>query len=100
MAKIKKYSLRPQLWLVEISVNDPSCIFSINPKITFDKIIKASNLNAAVRGAAIYCTRKMKEYPGTWFTYSTEKVKPYFYPLRVPFTAESDSGTGIVRSKY
>jgi hypothetical protein len=98
MAKIKKYSTRPQLWLVKITVEDPSCNFSINPNISYDKIVKASNENSAVRAAATYCNRKMKEYPGTWFKYSTSDVKSYFYPLRVPFTSEND--TGITRTKY
>ena len=99
MAKVKRYSLRPQLWLVKVSVSDPNCIFSINPNISYDKIVKASNGNSAVREAAVYCTRKMKEYPGTHFTYSTEEVKPYFYPINNFNRQEEDNDTGIKRIK-
>jgi hypothetical protein len=82
MAKIKHYTnCRPQLWLVEISVQDPECKFSIKPAITYDKLIKASNMNSAIRNAATYCNRKMQEYPGTDFNYSTIKVKAYTYPI-------------------
>jgi hypothetical protein len=98
MAKVKRYNLRPQLWLVKITVSDPNCVFSINPNISYNKIVKASNDNSAVREAAVYCTRKMKEYPGTHFTYSTENVKPYFYPIN-NFNRQEEDDTGIKRIK-
>jgi hypothetical protein len=81
MAKIKKISCRPTMWLVKVSVKDPGCTFSINPEISYMRLVKAFNSNAAVRAAATYCNRKMKEYPGTFFTYSTTEVKAYYYPI-------------------
>jgi hypothetical protein len=87
MAKINIVR-KPGLWLVNITVNDPNCLFSINPNISYDKIIKANNENAAVLGAANYCTRKMKEYPGVHFSYSTDNVKSYFYPVYKEFVKE------------
>jgi hypothetical protein len=83
MAKVKKFSLRAALWTVKITVTDNDCLFSVNGNIEFDKLIKANNENAAVKGAASYCNRKMREYPGTRFSYSTKDVQPYFYPVRV-----------------
>jgi hypothetical protein len=99
MARIKAINLRPQLWLVKVTVSDPSCVFSINPNISYDKLVKATNINSAVRTAATYCNRKMKEYPGTFFTYSTSEVKPYWYPLRVSYNEPSEKAT-FTRSKY
>jgi len=91
MARVKKsFSMRPQLWLVKMTVSDPGCVFSINPNISFNKIIRATNVNAAVKGAAAYCARKMKEYPDTDFTYSTKEVKPYYYPVRQVHEESSD----------
>ena len=91
--------MRPQLWLVRVTVSDPGCVFSINPNISFDKIIKATNINAAIKNAAIYCARKMREYPGTHFTYSTEEVKPYYYPVREMYKEPSDK-TYFTKVKY
>jgi len=99
MARIKAINLRPQLWLVKVTVSDPGCVFSINPNISYDKLVKATNINSAVRTAATYCNRKMKEYPGTFFTYSTSEVKPYWYPLRVSYNEPSEKAT-FTRSKY
>jgi len=97
MAKIKKTNLIPQNWLVRISVKDPNLSFSINPEISYMRLVKATNANAAVRAAAAYCTKKMKEYPGTTFSYSTTEVEPFYYPIRVALAKEKDDG--IIRTK-
>jgi hypothetical protein len=60
MAKIKKISCRPTIWLVRVSVKDPSCTFSINPEISYMRLVKAFNANAALKAAATYCNNKMK----------------------------------------
>jgi len=99
MARIKKYSLLPQLWLVRVTVSDSDCVFSINPNISYLRLVRATNDNAAVRGAATYCNKKMKEYPGTFFTYSTTDVQPYWYPVRVS-TDESTEKAVFTKSKY
>ena len=90
MARIKKTNLIPQNWLVRVFVKDPDCVFSIKPEITYMRLVKATNGNAAVRAAAIYCTRMMKEYPSTNFSYSTTEVAPYYYPLKQSFNEEKD----------
>jgi hypothetical protein len=90
MARIKKTNLIPQNWLVRIFVKDVNCVFSIKPEITYMRLVKATNGNAAVRAAAIYCTRMMKEYPSTNFSYSTTEVAPYYYPLKQSFNEEKD----------
>lgn len=90
MARIKKTNLIPQNWLVRVFVKDPNCVFSIKPEITYMRLVKATNGNAAVRAAAIYCTRMMKEYPSTNFSYSTTEVAPYYYPLKQTFNEEKD----------
>jgi hypothetical protein len=90
MARIKRINLQPQLWLVKITVDDPSCVFSINPNITFKRLVKASNSNAAIKGATTYCNRKMEEYPGTRFTHSTDEAQPYWYPVRVNLNEPSE----------
>jgi len=77
MAKINHVK-RENIWQVRITVDDPECIWNINPSSTYMKIIKANNENAAVRGAANYCTRQMKEFPGVSFSYSTKDVQPYY----------------------
>lgn len=77
MAKINKIS-RENIWQVRIDVDDPDCTWNINSKTSFYKIIKANNINAAVRGAATYCNRQMENFPGVHFKYSTQDVKPYF----------------------
>lgn len=81
MAKIKKISCRPTMWLVRVSVKDPSCIFSNNPEISYMRLVKAFNANAAVKAAASYCNKKMKEYPGTSFAYSSSGIEAYYYPV-------------------
>jgi hypothetical protein len=97
MARIKKTNLIPQNWLVRIFVKDANCVFSIKPEITFMRLVKATNGNAAVKAAATYCNKRMKEYPGTDFSYSTEDVKPYYYPLKQAFNEEKDDR--ITRTK-
>ena len=69
------------MWLVRVSVKDPGCSFSINPEISYMRLVKAFNANAAVKAAATYCNKKMKEYPGTSFTYSTSGIKASSYPV-------------------
>jgi len=78
MAKINKAS-RENIWQVRIDVEDPDCKWNITPTSTYYKIIKANNENAAVRGAANYCTRQMAAYPGVFFKYSSQDVKPYYF---------------------
>jgi hypothetical protein len=90
MAKIKKINLRPQMWLVKITVDDPACVFSINPNITFQRLVKASNIKSAIKGASAYCNRKMEEYPGTSFTHCTDEAQPYWYPVRVSLNEPSE----------
>lgn len=77
MAKINKAS-RENIWQVRIDVEDPDCKWNINPTSTYYKIIKANNENAAVRGAANYCTRQMQAFPGVYFKYSPHDIKPYY----------------------
>jgi hypothetical protein len=89
MAKIKKINCRPQNWLVRVDVKDPDCVFSIKPDITYKKIVKAMNANAAIKAAATYCNKQMQEYPGAYFTYSTQEVEPYYYPIK-QFSEEKD----------
>ncbi|NBV99571.1 MAG: hypothetical protein EBR67_08720 [Proteobacteria bacterium] len=83
MAKINKAS-RENIWQVRIDVDDPDCNWNINPTSTFYKIIKANNENSAVRGAANYCNRQMRAFPGTFFKYSTKDVRPYYCSVYVP----------------
>ena len=89
MAKIKR-ATRENIWQVRIDVDDPDCIWNINPKSSYYKIIKANNENAAVRGAANYCTRQMQHFPGVHFKYSTKDVKPYFLNFTRVFEKEED----------
>lgn len=93
MARAKKLNITrwqpTQHWKVQITVNDPDCLFSINPNITYKRVFKATNPNAAIRAAANYCTRYMKEYPGVEFTYSTQEVEPYRYISFIPATKEN-----------
>ena len=92
MARAKKLNITrrqaPQHFKVQISVNDPECAFSINPQITYKRVFKATNANMAIRAAANYCTRYMKEYPGVEFTYSTKEVEPYQYISFITATKE------------
>jgi hypothetical protein len=90
MARIKKTNLIPQNWLVRIHVKDANCAFSIKPEITFMRLVKATSGNAAVKAAATYCNKRMQEYPGTDFIYSTTEVTPYYYPLKQSFNEEKD----------
>ena len=98
MAKINKVS-RENIWQVRIKVDDPECMWNVNPSSSYYKIIKANNANAAVRGAATYCNRQMKEFPGVHFKYSTQDVKPYYCSLAQPKIVNEDN-TGITRTKY
>lgn len=78
MAKINRVTRQNNFWQVEITADDPDCKWNINPKSIYYKIIKATNINAAIRGAATYCNRQMDAFPGVFFSYSTQNVKPYF----------------------
>lgn len=98
MAKINHVKRKDNIWQVRIDVDDPGCVWNINPKSTFYKIIKANNENAAIRGAATYCNRQMSSFPGTFFTYSTKDVKPYFYAVFENNIVGEDN-TGVKRIK-
>lgn len=76
------------MWLVQVTVNDAECIFSVNPNISYMKLVSALSSGAAIRAAAIYCHKKMLAYPGAHFAYATKSVQPYYYPIRVSFAAE------------
>jgi hypothetical protein len=88
MAKINR-TVKENIWQVKITVNDPGCLWNINSECSFYKIIKANSMNGAVRGAANYCNRQMKSFPGTHFSYSTKEVEPYYYPLHSVATKEN-----------
>jgi len=88
MAKINKVSANPQYWKVKITVEDPDCNFSIDPQISFEKVVKAANENAAIRAAANYCTKQMKEYEHTEFKYDPHSAIPYYYSFNNPATKE------------
>ena len=83
MVRAKKLNIvrreGPKYFKVRISVEDPECLFSIKPSISYMRVVKATNPNAAIRAAANYCTKYMNEYKGVSFTYSTKEVEPYFY---------------------
>ena len=98
MAKINKVS-RENIWQVKINVDDPGCIWNVNPTASYYKIIKANNANAAVRGAAAYCNRQMKTFPGVHFKYSTQDVKPYFYIIGREFVEQKEKSP-VTLSKY
>ena len=98
MAKINRVTKSP-IWQVKINVSDPECIWNVNPSCSFYKIIKANNINAAVRGAATYCDRKMKEFPGVHFKYSAHDTREYFYPIHSSCN-ESQEKSCFTVSKY
>jgi len=80
MAKINIISRKaPSFHKVRIFVEDPHNIYSIGGNITFMKVLKASNKNAAIRAASVYCTKQMKEYPSVIFKYSLDEIIPYNY---------------------
>jgi hypothetical protein len=79
MAKINKVSRTISYHRVRIFVEDPNCLFSIKPKMDYFKVFKSTNPNVAIREAANYCNKYMKEYPGVTFKYSTKEVEPYNY---------------------
>jgi len=87
MAKINIVK-KPGLWLVKVTVDDPGCLFSIKPHISYDRIVKAQSEQAAVAAAATYCNNKMHEYPGVHFSYSADDVKCYLYPIQKEFVKE------------
>jgi len=92
MARTKKInwvSRQPtQYYKVKIDVDDPDCLFSIKPQMSYMKVVKATSENAAVRAAANYCTKYMEEYPGVSFKYSTKEVEEYSYPIYIGTTKE------------
>jgi len=97
MAKINRVSAAPQYWQVQITVEDSDCSFSINPNMTYRKVVKANTLNGAIRQAASYCNKYMKLYPGVFFSYSTENVTPYYYPIRLPSLPEDSTGVRKIK---
>lgn len=97
MAKIKRVSAAPKYFRVEITVEDPDCTFSIKPNISYMRVVSALSPNAAVRAAANYCTKMMKYYPGTFFSYSTKIVEPYYYPIRLDFKPEDSTGVRKIK---
>ena len=97
MAKINKVSAVPKHWKVQITVEDPDCLFSINPNITYKKVFGALNENSAIRAAANYCTKYMKYYPGVSFSYSTKEVEPYFYPIKLDPIPEDSTGVKKIK---
>ena len=87
MARAKKLNITRQQpiqhWKVQITVDDPACVFSMNPSIAYKKVFKATNAAAAVRAAATYCNAYMKQYAGTQFKHSTQHIEPYRYIARI-----------------
>jgi hypothetical protein len=97
MAKINKVS-REHIWQVKIEVDDPGCIWNVNPSCSYYKIVRANNAVAAARGAASYCSKQMQEFPGVHFKYCSQDIKPYFCTMYQPVIIAEDS-TGIKRTK-
>jgi len=97
MAKINRVSAAPKYWQVEITVEDPDCVFSHKPEITYRKVFGALSPNAAVRAAANYCNKYMTYYPGVFFKYSTKNVTPYYYPIRIETTPEDSTGVKKIK---
>lgn len=97
MAKINRVSAQPQYHTVKIDVDDPECLFSIKPKITYNKVFKSYSVNTAIKAAASYCNKYMKLYPVAYFKYSTDNVEPYYYPITKEFSKEKDDG--IIKTK-
>ena len=93
MAKINKVS-RENIWQVKIEVDDPGCIWNVNPSCSYYKIIRANNAVAAARGAASYCNKQMHEYPGVHFKWCKQDVKPY-YSTSCQSNIVSEDNTGI-----
>lgn len=79
MAKINIARRQIQYHRVLITVIDEDKIFSIKKNMSYKKVFKAYSVNTAIRAAANYCNKYMKEYPGVEFKYSTNDVEPYFY---------------------
>lgn len=97
MAKINRVSAQPQYWQVRIDVEDPDCLFSIKPQITYNRVVKAMSPNAAVRAAANYCNKYRELYPGVDFKYSTKDVTPYYYPIRLDPKPEDTTGVKKIK---
>ena len=97
MAKINHVSAQPQYFKVRIDVDDPDCVFSISPKISYHKVFKAYSPNTAIRTAANYCNKYMKYYPGVEFKYSTKEVEPYYYPIKIETTPEDSTGVKKIK---
>jgi hypothetical protein len=74
---------------VWIEVQDENCLFSIKPYMKYQKVFKSISINTAVKAAAIYCNRYMKEYAGVIFKYSTDNIVPYNY-FEARFAKEED----------
>ena len=94
MAKVKKLNwvCRPstQHYKVQIHVHDPDCLFSINPQISYMRVVRATSEKAAARAAAEYCAKYMHAYPGVTFEYSKNEMKEYSYYLADVATKEEE----------
>ena len=74
---------------VWIEVLDEQCLFSCKPHIKYQKVFKSISTSTAVKAAAIYCNRYMKEYAGVIFKYYSDNVVPYNY-FETRFVKEQD----------
>ena len=97
MAKINRVSAAPQYWRANIEVNDPDCLFSIKPYMTYKRVVKALSVNAAIRAAANYCNKYRELYPGVEFKYSTNDVTPYYYPIKIEQKPEDSTGVKKIK---
>lgn len=97
MAKINHVSAKPKYWKVQITVEDPGCLFSVKPQMSYMRVFGALSENGAIRAAANYCTKYMKEYPGVHFTYSTKVVEPYYYAIRMETQPEDSTGVRKIK---
>lgn len=97
MAKINRVSAQPQYHKVLITVDDPDCLFSIAPHIEYKRVFKSYSTTTAIKAAANYCNKYMKEYPGAKFKYSTNTVEPYYYSIL--FQRQEEKDCSIVKTK-
>ena len=98
MAKINKVSRAP-MYQIDIHVQDPECIFNINPICKYGRIFKANSVKAAIKQARTYCNKKMKEYKGVQFSYDSASATEYYYPCTT-IIAEPTEKASFTISKY
>ena len=79
MAKINRVT-KATMYQIDIHVQDPECVFNINPVCKYGRVFKANNAKAAIKQARTYCNKKMKEYGGTQFNYNSASAREYYYP--------------------